>query len=104
MPQHLAAGVLQRRQTQRNLGEIALPIRRQSHRAGAADKQLDAELGFQPADLMADRRWAQREVARGAAETQLRSRALERQQRGERRNGARGRIRRIGRMNLAHLK
>ena len=88
MPQHLAAGVLQRRQRGRDFCEIALAIRGQSHRTCAADEQFDAELRFQSADLMADRGRAERQVARGAAEAQLRRGALERQQRGQRRDRA----------------
>lgn len=50
MPQHVAAGVLQRRQRGRDFCDIAFAIGSQPHRARARHEQFGAELFFQPAD------------------------------------------------------
>ena len=98
LPQHVAAGLLQSRQRHRYFRQIALAIRGQAHRSRAADKQLDAEQLLQPANLMADRRRAEGEIARGTAKTQLGGGALEGEQRRQRR------YRRPAQwVNLAHL-
>src|SRR5258705_9897363 len=68
LPEHFARGFLQARQRNGYFCEITLAVGGQAHRARSANEQLDAELLFQSADLMADRRWAQRQVARRAAE------------------------------------
>ena len=103
MPQHVAAGVLQRRQCHRDFCEISLAIGGQAHRARAANEQLDAELRLQSADLVADGGRAERQVARGAAKAQLRGGALERQQRRQRRDRPQRCIRILKRVNFIHL-
>src|SRR5699024_12505150 len=78
--------------------EVAFAVRGQPHRARAADEQPGAELLFQPADLVADRRRAQRQVAGGAAEAELRRGALEGEQRRKRRED-----RKSTRLNSSHV-
>jgi hypothetical protein len=56
------------RERDRDFGAIALRIGGQPYRAGATNKQLDPELGLQPANLMADSGRARCQVARGTAE------------------------------------
>jgi hypothetical protein len=83
---------------------MAFAIGRQPHRARAPHEQFGAELLFEPADLMADRRRAEREVTRGAAKAQLRSSSLERQQRGQGRDRAKRRAWAIREVNCIHLR
>src|SRR5712672_2817593 len=64
LPEHFPRGFLQACQRSGYLCEIMLAMGSQAHRARAANEQLDAELLLQAADLMADRRRAQRQVAR----------------------------------------
>jgi hypothetical protein len=60
LPTHVARSFLQGGQRRRHFREITLALRRQPHRARAADEQLDAELLLQPPDLVADGGRAQR--------------------------------------------
>jgi hypothetical protein len=99
LPQHVTAGLLQRRQRHRDFCEITLAIGGQAHRPRAANEQLDAELLLQPPNLMADRGRAEREITRGATEAQLRGGALEGEQRRQRRDRRPAQW-----MNLAHLR
>jgi len=93
-----------RRQRRRDFYEITLAIGGQPHRTRAAHEQFGAELLFQPADLMADRGRAEREVTRCAAKAQLRSGALERQQGGQGRDRAQWRKRSFRELNDIHLR
>jgi hypothetical protein len=104
MPQHLAAGFLQRRQRDRDFREIALAIGGQPHRARPADKKLHAELRLQPANLMADGGRTERQIARGTAEAQLRRGALEREQRRQRRDRPQRHLWRQLWMKIFHLR